>query len=89
MRSSTAVRRGEEVVVVEKVRDSPHRFGLRTYSIRFHFARGDGSPHDFESTAAHAARFAAAPMPGLAIVRKGRFGWPWVEDLRAAPPGKG
>lgn len=30
--------------------------------------------------------FTAAPMPAIAIVRTGRFGWPWVEDLRTPPP---
>ena len=77
----------EEAVVIDKVQVSRHRFGLRTYTIKYRFVGGGPSPHSFEVTTAQHDRFAAAPMPATAIVRPGRFGWPWVEDLRPAAPG--
>ena len=74
----------EEPIVVEKAREVGHRLGLRDYKISYHFLRGDPRRHDFDGTADHLDRFANAPAPAQAVVGLGRFGWPWVIDLRPA-----
>jgi len=65
-----------------------HRLIFREYKIEYQFLDGDAATHSLLSSPAQMARF-RIPL-AVAEVRRGRLGWPWVDDLvpiGPIPPG--
>lgn len=60
-----------------------HYLIFRTYTISY-LLSGDDEPQDFLSDPRHMDLFDSPQA--VATVRAGRFGWPWVEDLRPSDP---
>ena len=70
------------VTIDERVQVT-HKALFRQYEIKYHFLDDPATKHDFLSSPAHMDTF-DGPL-GLAEVHDGRFGWPWVKEIRPLP----
>ena len=71
-----------EPVQIENLVMTTHGFVLREYQIEYVLS-GSGARGKLLSTPEQMAAFTSAQ--GVARVRAGAFGWPWVEAIEAAP----
>lgn len=67
-------------VAIDEMVQITHKALFREYKIKYHFLDDPRTKYDFLSTPAHMETF-DGPL-ALAEVHAGRFGWPWVKDLR-------
>ena len=65
-------------VEITEMTETTHNFVLRHYDMKFK-KLGEEEDHGLLTTPEHMEQF-AAPL-GMAVVRKGWLGWPWVETV--------
>ena len=70
-------------VVIDEMVQVTHKALFREYKIKYHFVDDPATKHEFLSTPAHMDTF-DGPL-ALAEVHAGRFGWPWVKEIRPTP----
>jgi hypothetical protein len=66
-------------VLIEQVWTTTHSFILREYTIEYSFPKEKGVKHKLLSTPDEIRSF-KLPV-GVAQIRAGRFGWPWIEAI--------
>lgn len=66
-------------VRIEQFVETTHSLIIRDYTIEYRFVDDDAEKHTFLTTPEEIDQF-GAPI-GVAEVRAGRFGWPWVRSL--------
>ena len=70
-------------IQIDEMVEVTHHAIFREYKLKYHFADDPATKHEFLSTPAHLDTL-DGPF-ALAEVHAGRFGWPWVKDIRPAP----
>jgi hypothetical protein len=66
-------------VLVKDIVQVTHNFILREYKIEYSFPDEPGRKHSMLSSPEHLRQFDT--NVGVAAIRSGRFGWPWVETI--------
>lgn len=70
-------------LLIDEAIQVTHKALFREYKLKYHFVDDPGTKHEFLSTPSHIDTF-DGPL-ALAEIHAGRFGWPWVKDIRPMP----
>lgn len=70
-------------VAIDELVQVTHKALFREYKIKYHFVDDPATKHEFLSTPSHMDTL-DGPL-ALAEVHAGRFGWPWVKQIRPLP----
>jgi hypothetical protein len=65
-------------VAIDEMVQVTHSLIFREYNLKYHFLDHE-EKHELLTTPQHLQQF-EAPV-GMAVIRDGRFGWPWVETI--------
>ena len=74
-------------VLIDEAVQVTHKALFREYKLKYHFVDDPATKHEFLSTPAHIDTF-DGPL-AVAEIHAGRFGWPWVKDIRPMPHRQG
>jgi hypothetical protein len=70
-------------ILINEMVEVTHKAIFREYKIKYHFLDDPKTRHEYLSSPDHLATL-DGPL-ALAEVHAGRFGWPWVKEIRPAP----
>ncbi len=70
-------------ILIDEMVQVTHKAIFREYKIKYHFLDDPKTKHEYLSSPAHLDTL-DGPL-ALAEVHAGRFGWPWVKEIRPAP----
>jgi hypothetical protein len=70
-------------IVIDEMVEVTHKAIFREYKIKYHFLDDPKTKHEYLSSPDHLATLDGSVA--LAEVHAGRFGWPWVKEIRPAP----